>query len=120
MKKHTEDCLDANDDTSVLKGKCICPKPQHTPTPWEIEEREGQVFIEVEQNADENQWIIAKCFGPKADDNAAFIVKAVNCHKELLSALRHLQFLSCNKYDDATWRKAWISASNAISKAEDK
>lgn len=27
MTKHTEDCLDANDDTSVLKGKCICPKP---------------------------------------------------------------------------------------------
>ncbi len=24
--QHTEDCLDANDDTSVLKGKCICPK----------------------------------------------------------------------------------------------
>jgi hypothetical protein len=25
-KHHTEDCLNANDDTSVLKGKCICPK----------------------------------------------------------------------------------------------
>jgi hypothetical protein len=24
---HTEDCQDANDDTSVLKGKCICPEP---------------------------------------------------------------------------------------------
>lgn len=23
---HTEDCLDANDDTSVFKGRCICPK----------------------------------------------------------------------------------------------
>ena len=26
-QEHTEDCMDANDDTSVLKGKCICPKP---------------------------------------------------------------------------------------------
>lgn len=25
-KTHTEDCMDANDDTSVFKGKCICPK----------------------------------------------------------------------------------------------
>jgi hypothetical protein len=25
-KQHTEDCMDANDDTSVFKGKCICPK----------------------------------------------------------------------------------------------
>lgn len=24
MSTHSEDCLDANDDTSVLKGKCIC------------------------------------------------------------------------------------------------
>lgn len=30
MSKHTEDCLDANDDTSVLKGKCICPKPENS------------------------------------------------------------------------------------------
>lgn len=27
---HTEDCLDANDDTSVFKGKCICPKTIRT------------------------------------------------------------------------------------------
>lgn len=30
MKKHTEDCLDANDDTSVLKGKCICPNQSNS------------------------------------------------------------------------------------------
>jgi len=24
-KEHTEDCIEANDDTSVLKGHCICP-----------------------------------------------------------------------------------------------
>lgn len=33
-RKHTEDCMDANDDTSVLKGECICPKAMHTPGPW--------------------------------------------------------------------------------------
>jgi hypothetical protein len=32
--KHTEDCIDANDDTSVFAGVCICPKSQHTPGPW--------------------------------------------------------------------------------------
>ena len=26
MKKHTEDCIEANDDTSVFKGECICPR----------------------------------------------------------------------------------------------
>lgn len=25
-KQHTEDCIDANDDTSVFQGKCICSK----------------------------------------------------------------------------------------------
>lgn len=95
-KQHNEDCLDANDDTSVLKGKCICPKSQHTPTPWDyhlgrgknprfhIQTTAGYQIVmtpEVSQNGIE---------ASAQEANAAFIVRAVNSHEAMLSALKRM------------------------------
>lgn len=61
----------------------------HTPTPWEVGEDVGQA---------ERCIVTAECrdictcetgFGD-AEANAAFIVRVVNCHDDLLAALRAL------------------------------
>lgn len=94
-RKHTEDCLDANDDTSVEKGRCICPKPpkapQHTPMSWKHKVFDRQLgshaFEFVEDIYNGNNFLVAQAHSPK---DAAFIVKAVNAHEELVTALRQL------------------------------
>jgi hypothetical protein len=59
---------------------------EHTPTPWElIDERQiyagEKLLAEVTDTAEGLEGSCAE-----ADANAAFIVRAVNCHAELLSA----------------------------------
>jgi len=67
-KVHTDDCLDANDDTSVLKGKCICPKPTHAPTPLKKgmrikvysdpitkREPEGEAILDLKEQVADNE-----------------------------------------------------------------
>ena len=84
MKKHTEDCLDANDDTSVLKGKCICNeapeecKTGHTPTPLD------NVCI-VQKYSDSNRVLELR---KEFNDSEAFIVRSVNSHDALIDALK--------------------------------
>ena len=53
---------------------------QHTPTPWHIA---GQATIK----ADKNNWIGSIHWRNRAA-NAAFIVRAANCHDELVAALK--------------------------------
>lgn len=65
---------------------------QHTPTPWEIIERNEYLIIIDGVQSKRNQKIrLAVCDLPAchiaAEANAAFIVKAVNCHDELVLAL---------------------------------
>lgn len=68
----------------------------HTPTPWYVSpvvSHDGDYAI-----ADENGALIATILADQtfvdnqccARDNAAYIVKAVNCHDELVIALRSL------------------------------
>ena len=84
MKKHTEDCLDANDDTSVLKGKCICNeapeecKTGHTPTPLD------NVCI-VQKYSDSNRVLELR---KEFNDSEAFIVRSVNSHEALLDVAK--------------------------------
>lgn len=47
-----------------------------TPGPWEVELRDGLVFVEVTENDDERQWIGAECRGPSAESNARLIAAA--------------------------------------------
>ncbi len=87
---HTEDCMDANDDTSVLKGRCICPKSaQHTPTPWHTEQaRDGHFMIhETEGKSGVHEISLAHV---KEERNAAFIVQAVNAHNEFIQGVKLL------------------------------
>ncbi len=62
-------------------------KPSHTPTPWSIGQFD-QVSIDGKGTADS---ICVKGFSlshsPEAKANAAFIVRAVNSHEELVQAL---------------------------------
>lgn len=89
MRKHIEDCLDANDDTSGLKGKCIC-KPAHTPTPWRIRKGswECESGYQIASKADEDGF--GNVIGySRMETNAAFIVRAVNSHEELIEAAQN-------------------------------
>ncbi len=89
----------------------------HTPTPWETD-WSGQI-----RQAGGEELFIAD-FGPN-EPNAAFIVRAVNSHEELLAAarkafdvLREASFVSGlieSQYDDAL-----KSVGEAIAKAEGK
>lgn len=118
---HTEDCMDANDDTSVFKGRCICPKPTHTPTPWTQEKArywkllsEGKHFMSVSFPSGVSDELTNSA-------NAAYIVRAVNSHEELLEALKQLANVTnqkgmnrvvVNSIVDRAWK--------AIAKAEGK
>lgn len=64
-------------------------KPQHTPTPWKVMHNE----IGLEWNIEAGNELIAVLV-PKNQrnlDNAAFIVRAVNSHEALLSALKNIR-----------------------------
>jgi len=67
---------------------------QHTPTPWKVN-RDEIDYVEIITN--ENPFFtVAKVTGGdmrEARANAAFIVKAVNCHEELIKALNEVDDL---------------------------
>lgn len=62
---------------------------QHTPLPWKQHTGNGKTYANV-RGADD-RWV-ADC-GSRSDDiaqaNAAFIVRACNCHDDLLAALQN-------------------------------
>ena len=58
---------------------------EHTPTPWRLDTRWSRLIVQGPNNED-----IASVFGTRSDEGkacAAFIVRAVNCHEELVAAL---------------------------------
>lgn len=94
----------------------------HTPTPWAIDgdDRE-RIYIRPEGTG----WLLAiiprdlfmASVKPEwdVDDNAAFIVKAANCHSEMLAALKRLvEYSECSVNDSDIWN----AARAAIAKAE--
>ncbi len=63
---------------------------KHTPLPWEIS-KNGNIIATVKKGAD---CLIAKISSPKTPEkkaNAAYIIKAVNAHDELLTAIKDVQ-----------------------------
>lgn len=60
-------------------------KPQHTPAPWYVGESLRGITL---YDADKLPLL---GMNPNSDVDAAFIVKAVNCHEELVSALRAIR-----------------------------
>lgn len=73
-----------------MKTKNVTPKVEHTPTPWEVNGNAITSFV-----ADQHIVI-----NKEADElwkrNAAYIVKCVNSHEELLIALKALRLILVN------------------------
>lgn len=69
----------------------------HTPTPWEFKEKDDEGrFVIIGERDGLDVTFVADTIGGLGDAekaNAAFIVKAVNCHDELLAALVNLYAL---------------------------
>jgi hypothetical protein len=63
---------------------------QHSPTPWSIDSRQKYLVTCGKPHVDRAR--VASCAsydnGSRAEANAAFIVRAVNAHDELVAALR--------------------------------
>ncbi len=82
MKKK---CLHNNQERIEMNvdhdGSCM--EPQHTPTPWNAD---GTIIQYLSKPGTH----IATCdgWGTPQEANAAYIVKAVNCHEALIQELR--------------------------------
>lgn len=86
---------------------------RHTATPWRVFLYGGVQIGHVDGAA------ICSMWGDKAEGeaNAAFIVKAVNCHDELVNALKAARpFLAISDDQRASGRLKLVEA--AIAKAE--
>lgn len=103
-------------------------KTNHTPTPWSyqsddsqlIRNSKGDVICEVELPMNRERGY--DTCNAEQEANAEFIVKAVNCHDELVEALKML--LACGivakypKDDGKTFLNARLYAEQALSKAK--
>jgi hypothetical protein len=94
-----------------------------TARPWSLHWDDETVIVVADRGAMATQIYIASCLerGSDPDEdrpteeakaNAALIVRAVNCHDELLAALKEVVAISDRKHD------AWDKAKAAIAKAE--
>ena len=124
-KTHTEDCLDANDDTSVLKGKCICPKSevQHMPTP--LNEIEGVMKPFIVKYGYSKQDLLF----PNGEHvffrtlrDASRTLLAVNAYEELLWALKRAETWILIHETNGTIadNETYWQVKEAIAKAEGK
>lgn len=111
---------------------------QHTPTPWtadEYESRDDQGRYMTSQICDANGLVIVEFsnssvaeihhedhrWDAKAKANAAFIVRAVNAHYDLVGALRFiLAFYEPGQkaLDTEAWKHAEAAGRAALAKAE--
>lgn len=112
-------------------------KTQHTPTPWKLEDKMGgqstkleapskhQAFIDPmtgREGVNHTPHLIARIstFGDEGKANAAFIVRAVNCHEELLITLKEVQEMFCVGDCGSEHSSLCKIAKKAIAKAEGK
>lgn len=94
-------------------------KLKPTSTPWEVSQAGENIYIYI--NVPSEHWPIHNVIANIDDDmgnaeaNAAFILRAVNAHEELIQTLKRLR-------DDFTDRLGYepIYATQAIAKAEGK
>jgi hypothetical protein len=86
-------------------------QPPHTPTPWNYDDENGRVY---DNEAGE---LVAVCdFVP----DAAFIVKAVNSHEELVDTLRFILEMDAKQGADRNMPVAIRLAKQVLAKAEGK
>jgi hypothetical protein len=139
-RKHNKDCKELQPMIGKDEGYiCICfDKPQHTPTPWGVGKRnldDNTIDIVAEtgtQSYNKKQTIaLVSPVGEWSDgyqeDNAEFIVRAVNSHGALLKACeahRYAETLAGKVGYMTALDKArdlvTIALNQAIAKAEEK
>lgn len=110
-------------------------KQSHTPTPWKvgmIQEINRGLFRELENGTKPTGILIEEIDDELSDEtpikqhkaNAAFIVRAVNCHEELLEALKDIVMHErgeCDHDNIEECSKVVLKiAERAIAKAEGK
>lgn len=112
------------------------PQPQHTPTPWAAIDsvwKRADGLYECAIVRPVTQTKLAMAFGrteEEAKANAAFIVRAVNAHEELVKELRRVaEDMNTLVDNDEHWNRAQMrevlfaiqsNATNALAKAEGK
>lgn len=103
--------------------RCTCPKenkPQHTPTPWTVF---GFSSVETVKKYRGDRLEICEAFTSQIDSaeakaNAAFIVRAVNSHEELLGMAK--AWVEIMDADPTTPKDILVKAKQAIAKAEQR
>ncbi len=90
-KKHVHEFF--NVYPGATQNICKCgsyePTPQHTPTPWGYESLKERFTLEGDG---------LKIGNIKIEANTAYIVKAVNCHEELVAFINAC--LDCKSADE--------------------
>lgn len=107
---------------SLSNGKCSVHwnEVKHTPTPWKASLR-FQNNLPNDYVITDGKWGGIAIASSDNEANAAFIVRAVNSHEELLTALKIAVFeLSVKSGDKNRIKNAVDRAKQAIIKAEGK
>jgi hypothetical protein len=95
----------------------------HTPTPWKVEivknggEWDYQIRTNIDNQIPECGKQIAsthKFLEAKGEHNAEFIVHAVNCHDELMEALKVAKYALADGWTEASTKATKESIENAI------
>lgn len=95
---------------------------KHTPTPWGVVQNLRPATVGVRLNANSNKWLFqALSDDEMSSDDAVFMVKAVNNHDALVSALRDLADAArnaCNAEQHPALTNALFEADQIIKAAE--
>jgi hypothetical protein len=86
--------------------------PSHTPTPWM---RNGAGISTESSSAS-----LCVCAGVEGQENAAFIVRAVNSHQELMEALKNVRLELESETMCPKTKRLWAYVDQAIVKAGGK
>lgn len=106
---------------------------KHSPTPWKVEEKEhgrtqrvisvdrSGVIAELRNYGQSGDNLPAVCFLDELRANAAYIVRAANCHEELVASLRGLlEVLKAGEFDTTAGTCAVVRAYSCLDRAEGK
>lgn len=87
--RHTNACREISGDKATV---CKCTQ-RHTPTPWKVlpgtYNGDHKIVMDNKRWGNPHQGYVMTC-GNDQQVNAAFIVRAVNAHEELLGALKEM------------------------------
>ena len=92
----------------------------HTPTPWTVRhgEKNGETFVEiVGMKTEIVDYFVSRSWGTRPEDeaNAAFIVRAVNCHSELLEACKQARsFVKDHQDGDTAYLDSIIAKAEGL------